>query len=73
MAVFTLIGNALHKSDLEHNGKFGYALGRIQHIALMSRIVFFAQPDMVVGGEVGSGDVATIGLESTAVGGNMVI
>ena len=33
-----LIGHALHKVEMEYHGKFGHTLGRIQHIALMSRI-----------------------------------
>ena len=40
MPVLPLIGNALHKSEMEYNGKFGHTLGRIQKIALMSRIEF---------------------------------
>ena len=38
MATLILTGNDLHKSELEYHGKFGHTLGRIQHIALMSRI-----------------------------------
>ena len=41
MAVLPLTGNALHKEEMEYHGKFGHALGRIKHIALMSRIEFF--------------------------------
>ena len=37
MAAFTLIGNALHKAEMEYHGKFVHILGSIQHIALMSR------------------------------------
>ena len=33
-----LIGNALHKAEMEYHGKFGHKIGRIQHVALMSRI-----------------------------------
>ena len=33
-----LKGHALHKVEMEYHGKFGHTLGRIQHIALMSRI-----------------------------------
>ena len=38
MAAFPLTGHALHKTEMEYNGKFGHTLGRIQHIALMIRI-----------------------------------
>ena len=38
MAALPLIGNALHKAQMEYYGKFGHTLGKIQHIALMSRI-----------------------------------
>ena len=38
MAALPLIGHALHKAKMEYHGKFGYTLGRIQHIALMSII-----------------------------------
>ena len=38
MAALSLTGNALHKPEIEHNGKYGHNLVRIQHIALMSRI-----------------------------------
>ena len=38
MAALTLTGHALQKSEMEYHGKFGHTLGRIQHIALMSRI-----------------------------------
>ena len=38
MAAITLAGNALNKAEMESNGKFGYTLGRIHHIALMSRL-----------------------------------
>ena len=33
-----LIGHTLHKAEMEYHGKVGHTLGRIQHIALMSRI-----------------------------------
>ena len=33
-----LIGNALHKAEMEYHGRFGHTLGRIQRIALMSII-----------------------------------
>ena len=36
-----LPGNALHKAEIDYHGKFGHALGRIQNIALMSRIDIF--------------------------------
>ena len=38
MAALPLTGHALHKAEIEYHGKFGHTLGRIQHIALMSRI-----------------------------------
>ena len=38
MAVLPLTGHALNKAEMEYNGKFGYTLGSIQHISLMSRI-----------------------------------
>ena len=38
MATLSLTGHALHKAEIEHHGKFGHTLGRIQHIALISRI-----------------------------------
>ena len=41
MAALPLTGHALHKSEMEYHGKFGHTLGRIQHIALMSRIDLF--------------------------------
>ena len=41
LAALTLIGHALHKAEIEYHGKFGHTLGRIQHIALMSRIDLF--------------------------------
>ena len=37
-------GNALNKSEMEYNGKFGHNIGRIQHIAIMIRIYIFTQP-----------------------------
>ena len=33
-----VIGHALHKAEMEYHGSFGHALGRIQHIDIMSRI-----------------------------------
>ena len=38
MYALTLTGNALHKSEMEYHGKFGHTLGKIQHIALISRM-----------------------------------
>ena len=38
MASLPLTGNALHKAEMEYNGKFGHIIGRIQNIALMSRL-----------------------------------
>ena len=38
MADLPLTGYALQKAEMEYHGKFGHTLGRIQHIALMSRI-----------------------------------
>ena len=38
MDALTLVGNALHKSEIEYHGKFGHNIERIQHIDLMSRI-----------------------------------
>ena len=38
MAALPLTGDALHKTEMEYHGKLGHTLGRIQHIALMSRI-----------------------------------
>ena len=35
MAALPLTENALHKSEMEYNGKFGHTIGRIQHISLM--------------------------------------
>ena len=37
MAVLPLTGNPLHKAEMDYHGKFGHNLGRIHHIALMSR------------------------------------
>ena len=43
MAALPLTGHALQKSEMEYHGKFGHTLGRIHHIALMSRIdIFYA-------------------------------
>ena len=41
MDALTLTENALHKAEMEYHGKFGHTIGRIQHIALMSRIGMF--------------------------------
>ena len=38
MADLPLTGHALQKAGMEYRGKFGNTLGRIQHIALISRI-----------------------------------
>ena len=38
LAALPLTGHDLHKSEMEYHGKFGYTLGKIQHIAPMSRI-----------------------------------
>ena len=36
-AALPLTEHSLHKSEMEYHGKFRHTLGRIQHIALMSR------------------------------------
>ena len=36
MAALPLTGNAFHKTEIEYHGKFGYTLGMIQHISLIS-------------------------------------
>ena len=46
MAALPLRGNALHSTEIEYEGKFRLALGRIQQIDLMSRIDIFTQPDV---------------------------
>ena len=38
MAALPLTGHALHTTEMEYHGKFVHTLGRIQHIARMSRI-----------------------------------
>ena len=38
MADLPLTVHALQKAEMEYHGKFGHTLGRIQHIALMSKI-----------------------------------
>ena len=38
MAALSLTGNSLHKGEMEYHENFGHAIGRIQHIYLMSRI-----------------------------------
>ena len=37
-AVLALTGNVLHKAEMEYHGKLGHTIGRIQHIALTSKI-----------------------------------
>ena len=37
MAELPLPVNSLHKTEMEYHGKFVHTIGRIQHIALMSR------------------------------------
>ena len=44
MDALPLIGNALHKAEMEYSGKFGHTLGQIHYISLMSRIEIFTQP-----------------------------
>ena len=41
MATISLTGHALHKEEMEYQGKFVHTLGRIQHISIMSRIELF--------------------------------
>ena len=41
MNTLPLTCNSLHKTEMENHRKFGHTLGKIQHIALMSRIVIF--------------------------------
>ena len=43
MASLLLTRHAPYKSEMEYYGKFGHTLGRIQQIALMSRIGIFTQ------------------------------
>ena len=38
LVALPLTGHALQKAEMEYHRKFGHTLGRIQHIALMSRI-----------------------------------
>ena len=38
MDALSLKGNPLHKAEMEYHGKFGHNIGRIQHIAILSRI-----------------------------------
>ena len=38
LAALLLTWHDLHKAEIEYHGKFGYRLGRIKHIALMSKI-----------------------------------
>ena len=41
LAALPLTRHALHKAEMEYHRKFGHTLGRIEHISLMSIIVFF--------------------------------
>ena len=41
LTALILTGHALQKAEMEYHGKFGHTLGRIQQIALMSRIDLF--------------------------------
>ena len=41
MAALPLTVNAPHKAEMEYHGKFGYTLGRMQHIFLLSIIDIF--------------------------------
>ena len=41
MDALPLTGHALYKAKMEYHGKFVHTLGRIQHIAPMSRIELF--------------------------------
>ena len=41
MAALPITVNALRKSEMEYNGKFGHAFGRIQYIAPTRRIGIF--------------------------------
>ena len=38
MYAIPLTGHALHKVEMEYHGDFGHNIGRIKHIARMSRI-----------------------------------
>ena len=38
MAALPLIGNTLHKVEMEYHGKFGHTIGRIQKISPMSKM-----------------------------------
>ena len=38
MTEFKLTGNAILKEEMEHHGKFGHNLVRIQNINIMSRV-----------------------------------
>ena len=44
MAAIPLTGNSPHKEETKYHGKYGHALGLIQHIALISRIDIFTNP-----------------------------
>ena len=41
MSAIHLTGNPLHKAEMEYHGNFGHTLGRIQNIAIISRIDIF--------------------------------
>ena len=43
MAALPLISHALQKSEVGYHETFGHILGRIQHIAIMSKIDIFMQ------------------------------
>ena len=38
MTEIPLTGYSIHKEEMEYHGKSGHTIGRIQHIALMSRL-----------------------------------
>ena len=38
MYALPLKGNDLHNAEIEYDGKFGYTIGRMQHISIMRRI-----------------------------------
>ena len=44
MDALPMTENSLHKAEMEYHGKFGYNIGRIQHIDPMNRIEFLMQP-----------------------------
>ena len=41
MAALPFTVNTLSKSEMEYPGKFGHAIGRIQHISIMNKIGIF--------------------------------